>query len=328
MRFEKAKCSEGDLGEILSLYSFGPLVKYADVSGVPNTTFRISTSNWPFILRIYGKGQTSFEHMLLEHKLLEFLAVKGVNSPRLLVGANGCTLQSWRGYHLCAFAMVEGVTADALSITPEIATSVGRSVAKLRLALREFPVSFIPEAETIFARGQLAIGAMRRSLSEKSWELDVAVVEEHWMDAAKLLRTQCKGAQSLLHADTWPPNVICKDGQVAGIIDFDDCCYGPEIIDFAIPLQEFAVFQPEAEGHELARAFFSGLAQAGAKLSRGDLPLLIPAMRLMCSVWCAYNVIQSPKIEDALLYYRRLEKFSSESFVRSLRELIELALAP
>jgi hypothetical protein len=59
-----------------------------------------------------------------------------------------------------------------------------------------------------------------------------------------------------------------------------------------------------------------------------DLPLLIPAMRLMCSMWCAYNVVQSPKIEDALLYYRRLEKFSSESFVRSLRELIELALAP
>ena len=322
MGFEKAVCSKPALEEIVALFPFGPLVNYTDVSGVPNTTYLIYAESRQFLIRIYGKGQSSLAHILLEHELLVHLEQKGFRSPRLLRGRDGKMLFSWNGFYGCAFTFIPGMTADTLPITPAIAESVGESVASFGEAVADFPIGNVPLEETLLSRGELAMNQMGGALVDRGWLFDGPAVYAQWQAATRVLRSSCQAEQmGLLHADTWPPNIMCNGDEVVGILDYDDCCFGPRIVDIAIPLQEFALFQPDEKRHELAMAFVAGLGRRGEHLDAPDWSVLMACMEFMCSVWFAYNVIQSPRREDAELYYKRLEMLRNTGLTERLGEL-------
>lgn len=324
MQFEKASCTPRDIAQIASLYPSGKHISSEDVSGVPNTTFKVRTENRRFMIRIYGKGQSSLEHINLEHKLLHFLEEKMFPSPRLIIGIDGKALQIWNGFYVCAFSYINGTTADRIKITTDIAYSVGAVVALFRKVVAGFPADAIPKRENLFERGKFAFDSVQDALQQKSWKFDLAVVEEQRKNAQKELNV---GVQydGLLHADTWPPNVICDAERVVGILDFDDCCYGPAIVDIAIPLQEFVIFQDAAMRNSLAVAFFSGFVDSNGVLPRAHLRLFVPAMEFMCAVWFAYNIIQSPLKEDAELYFNRLKLLKGGKYRKELTDFINKA---
>ncbi len=55
----------------------------------------------------------------------------------------------------------------------------------------------------------------------------------------------------LLHGDYWPGNLLWKDGQLVGVVDWEDAHLGDPLIDLAISRVEFALFM----GVEAVEAF-------------------------------------------------------------------------
>jgi aminoglycoside phosphotransferase (APT) family kinase protein len=85
-------------------------------------------------------------------------------------------------------------------------------------------LSFLPKQEKIYAK----------KLSERPSILDESLNEGLIRDALESVWPPPQLNQSvLLHGDFWPGNILWKDGQIVGIIDWEDAAFGDPLADVA-----------------------------------------------------------------------------------------------
>jgi homoserine kinase type II len=324
MQFDKPVVLPSDISAIMSAYPFGKVLACQELGGLPNTTFKVVTEQNTTAVRIYGLGQSSLEHIDLELKVLQHLARLDFESPRLLAGTNGQFLQQWKDYRVCVTEFIPGVTADTIALTPELVRDVGRLVASFQRAMALFETDFIPDGGTVIARGLGGLASLDAILSRRGWEMDTGGVIPQWHRASEPLVSHNADLDSnVIHADIWPPNVICKGERVVGLVDFDDCLYGATFIDVAIAMLEFSMFQDFVVDEELAVAFFSGYFSHGGVLSALEEELIVNAIEMLYMIWLTYYAAQSPYFEEAEKYLHQLILLSDDAFRRRLCADIE-----
>lgn len=327
MDFDKPLVLPEDIPLILSNYSIGNVISTEPLHGVPNTTVKVITEQRTVAVRVYGQGQSSIEHIDLEMKVLKHLDDLGFQSPRVIPGSDGMSVQRWRHYWVCVTDFIHGEVASSVKLTPELVEDVGRLVASFQTAMRGFELESIPPGETFLERGSHVLellddvvkkrGLRFASISVRSaWDHAARVLNEHWEDLNK----------NIIHADIWPTNVIVIANRVVGLIDFDDCLYGPTVLDVAIPLMEFSMFQDTTLRHDLAEAFLTGFFRSGGSITEIEEALLLSAMEMTCAMWVAYYAMQSPDFREGEVYLRRLDLFANsnyrEKMVSDLHKLI------
>lgn len=320
MNFDKPIVTEQDLTEIMKSYEHGLLKSIENLGGIPNTSYKVTTPTRTLAVRIYNNGQSSDEHVKLEIAVLQHLAKIDFLTPHPVVGIDGNVIQYWKGYRVCATEFINGLRADLAEIHPLLVQDVGRVVAQLQKALSSFKVNHIPESETLFAKGEDAIASMPEALERRGWKgLEIDHVQPYWNRAKQAFMMHDEELTShIIHADTWPPNVLCEKNRVTGLLDFDDCCFGPTVFDVIVPMMEFSMFCGAELDPKLATAFFTGYFASGGKLSSLERSLIADGVELLCAMWFAYNIIQAPQINAAITYLNRLQNF------RSMKRRIEL----
>jgi homoserine kinase type II len=315
MQFDKPIVLPSDISVIMSSYPFGKVLACQEMGGLPNTTYKVVTEQKETAVRIYGRGQSSLEHIDLELKVLQHLARLDFESPRLLAGRNSRFLQQWKGYRVCVTEFIPGVTADKIALTPELVYDVGRLVASFQKAMASFKTDVIPEGGTVLARGLGGLASLDTVLSQRGWEMDISDVIPQWQRASEPFVSHDVALDSnVIHADIWPPNVICEGARAVGLVDFDDCLFGATFIDVAITLLEFAMFQDFVVDEELTVAFFAGYFRHGGRLSALEEGLIVNAIEIMYVIWLAYYVAQSPHFEEAEKYLRQLNLLADDAF--------------
>jgi Ser/Thr protein kinase RdoA (MazF antagonist) len=216
------------------------------------------------------------------------------------------------------------VTADKIVLTPELVFDVGRLVASFEKAMALFETDVIPDGGTVIARGLDGLASLDAVLSRRCWEMDIGDVIPQWQRASEpFVSNYVELDSNVIHADIWPPNVICEGATVVGLVDFDDCLYGATFIDVAITLLEFSMFQDFVVDEELAVALLAGYFQHGGMLSALEEDLIVNAIEMMYVIWLAYYVSQSPYFEEAEKYLHRLNLLSDDAFRRRLRVDVE-----
>jgi len=315
MEFDKPVVLPEDVSVIMSSYPFGEVLDCQNLGGIPNTTYKVVTEQRTVAVRIYSHGQSSLEHIKLELKVLQHLASMDFESPRLLPGTDGQLLQQWKGYWVCASEFIPGVMADTIQLTPKLVGDAGRLVASFQRAMASFKIDEIPEGETFIERGGDVLESLDPALGKRGWEMDVRNVIPQWERASEpFIRNSANLKSNFIHADIWPPNAICEGDKVVGLVDFDDCLYGATIIDVAIALMEFSMFQDVVMDEELAMAFLANYFRHGGTISPLEEKLIVDAMEMTCAMWLAYNVIQAPTFEEAEIYLRRLDLLHDGTF--------------
>jgi Ser/Thr protein kinase RdoA (MazF antagonist) len=318
MEFHKPQVSAKDLSTIVSYYPFGDLKKYIDLGGIPNSTFKVEVSAKTFVVRIYGQGQSSLDHIIFEHEVLRHLERLDFPSPRLIKARDNSILKQWQGYWVCATEFIEGVTADKIERTPALLRDVGKLVASFEKAMRSADIH-VPEGETFMERGDFALQSLPSGINKLGLDVDLSNVIAQWERSCRsfiLNRSYLKS--NILHADIWPPNVICREEEVVGLTDFDDCCYGATIIDLALALMEFTMFEDITMDFELAHELFCGYLQEGGNLTALEASMIVDAMEMACAMWYAYNVIEAPIYQEAEIYLSRLNQFYSTTYKKYL----------
>jgi aminoglycoside phosphotransferase (APT) family kinase protein len=122
----------------------------------------------------------------------------------------------------------EDAGTGRLASLPEAAVALGRFVAELQaIDMTEAP----PPGSEGFSRG-LALGgdaAVREVLPQCEGLIDVRRVADVWADA--LAAPVWDGPPVWLHADLIPPNLLVRDGALAGVLDFGAMATGDPAYD-------------------------------------------------------------------------------------------------
>lgn len=321
MDFDKPVVLPSDVSVIMSSFPFGEVLECHKLGGVPNTTYKAVTEQKVVAVRIYSHGQSSLEHITLELEVLQHLAKMNFESPRLLTGTNGEILQQWKGYWVCATEFINGAMADTIHLTQNIAGDVGRVVASFQKAMESFQIDAIPEGETFMERGVDVLKPLYSVLSKRGWDIDVRNVIPLWERASEpFIRHSSDLNSNVIHADIWPANVICEGEKVVGLIDFDDCLYGATIIDVAIALMEFSMFQKTVMDEELAMAFLTNFFRHGGMISSFEENLIVNAMEVTCAIWVGYYVMQEQTFEEGEIFLRRLNLLSESTYRQKIQD--------
>src|SRR5581483_4296617 len=226
MYFDRPVISIKDILEIMLSYPFGEVLECEYLGGVPNVTFKVVTQQRTLAVRISNNGYTSIDHLNTEIKLLEHLVGIGfAESPRPVVGSNGEVLQQWKGYRVFASDYIRGIPGEKVEITPGLCHDVGRIVASLQKALSSFKGA-VPRGESFVERGTRLLDLLPSTSGMMGWELDVSQILAQWKRSnTSFIQLSDRFVSSIIHSDIWPPNVICKQETVVGVVDFDDWCY-------------------------------------------------------------------------------------------------------
>lgn len=118
--------------------------------------------------------------------------------------------------------------------------------------------------------------------------------------------------QQLIHGDLHYDNVLCQDGSVTGLLDFEFCAFDWRAMELAVCLSKYADKPDEAL--DIFRLFVEGFAEQGclSKLEATLIPDLI-ILRILSNV--VYFIGRSYAGEDSSAsltsraenYYKRIE---------------------
>lgn len=293
-------------------YGIGEPVDCTYLGGIPNVTYSVSTDHGRFAVRVCNNGYTSVPHLECEVRALTHLHRHGFHlAPKPVPGLDGQLIQRWCGYRVLVTEFIMGTSADKIPIDAVVCEEIGAAVAALNRALAGFEHR-LPQSESYRSRSL----RLFEQTGPTGWPLDWSTLWAQWQAQWQRAMAELEGAPGAtsvaIHSDIWPPNVICRNGHVVGIIDFDDLAVGPVQLELAAVLTEFA-FTADAELDEhLAGAILRGFAAGGGRLAPGEHQLLVAGIEASCAAWIGANVLHGVSVEDSLSLIRTLRRLADE----------------
>lgn len=323
MEFDKPTVLPEDLPTLASLFSSGDVLEIEYLGGVPNVTYKVITNPKKMAIRVSNHGYTSIEHLKTEIEILKHLENSEFQkSPKLIRGLDGNCVQYWKGYPVCATEYIPGIPGDKTPITSELCHDVGFNLSLMQKSLSSFPRT-PGSGMTLSERGEMMLMNFSRRAKRIGWSLDFEKIINQWQFADKvLLSRESEIPHQILHSDIWPPNIISDGDSVAGIIDFDDWCYGPAMIDLCAPLIEFPMFYSNEFNERFALELLKGYFKGGGTISPVEQELIIYGLEVGCAMWLACNALHEVSYEESEIYVYKLDLLSNSNTRNSLIEMI------
>jgi len=210
--------SSEQLRAILALYDIGELVSAKGIAeGVSNSNWLIETRqgamNRRYILTMYER-RIEIADLPFFLGLLDHLAQRGCPVPRTIHLADGRLHANVDGKAVALIEYLPGITVDSPS--PAQARSVGRALAQIHLAARDYParreqtLGLKSWRAAIDQIGADALESFEPGLAKELAE-EIDFLSAHW--PADL-------ASGVSHCDLFPDNVLMLGDRVSGLIDF------------------------------------------------------------------------------------------------------------
>ena len=190
---------------------------YANTGNRSESTFSVGENHCVKVSRRPGElqRQAALQRALFDEQL----------AARVVPATDGADVLTINGMDFMLMERVEGSPVDAAAMLarPENARAIGEGLARLHAALRKCDPLLCREEDYAAALRDWAIPAVKAASSG----------ETAWLDeyADRIERVfPCLPAQ-IVHRDPNPDNLLMKDGQVVGFLDFDLTRILPRIFD-------------------------------------------------------------------------------------------------
>jgi aminoglycoside phosphotransferase (APT) family kinase protein len=121
---------------------------------------------------------------------------------------------------------IEGETVFSLTDAPDLVPQFATHLAAIhRVDCASRDLSFLPDRATLWAS----------IIENRPTQLDDTLSEGRIRDALEAAWPWMqRNASGLLHGDYWPGNILWHDGQLIGILDWEDAAIGDPLADIAI----------------------------------------------------------------------------------------------
>ncbi|MGD8814386.1 MAG: phosphotransferase, partial [Anaerolineales bacterium] len=221
---------------------YGLEVKCTPLSSERDANFRIDTDlGDSFALKISNLNETPEDIDFQTRALLHIEEQDPIFPiPRLVRNREGETfttiMTSHETHHLVhALTFLPGLSMVEVPSTPAVWRNLGKTIARLDLALRSF---FHPHARRTHPWDLIRCTDLRphtKTVSNRNARRNIEAVLDR-MAAEVLTRVKTLRHQ-VIHADANPDNILVdamNPDQIAGILDFGDMVYAPLIAELAI----------------------------------------------------------------------------------------------
>lgn len=310
--------TSADLEELIGHYDVGQLVSAKGIAeGVSNSNWLIETTGKDgngarFILTMYER-RIDLADLPFFLDLLDHLAAKGCPVPRTIHDREGASFR-WIGPK--AVALIEflpGVSVDQPS--PQQAYAVGRVLAQMHLAARDFPKA---RANALGADASAKVlaecGTQKLALIDPALPVTIGI-------AAKIAAEWPQGLpQSVIHSDLFPDNVLMRGDEVSALIDFYFACNDAMAYDLAVT---HAAWSFTAGGHDyrtdVGAALLAGYQEVRPleAAERAAMPILAQAAALRFVSSRAQDWLDTPADalvtrKDPMDFVRRLDFYAAQ----------------
>lgn len=262
--------TESEIGEIINQYNVGKMVKYNGISkGIMNSNYLIETENNKYILRIL-EGDRVIEEEKKELKYLEHLSINGIPCPSVIINKEGKDFVMVQNKMASLFSFLNG--KEVLMPNEKTLNDVGKIIAKMHNLSKGLKLS---RDEGIDLGYLYKCVIKNREKLKTILDKDYDAIEEKVQNAFNAKFSELPSG--IIHNDIFPDNVFIDNGNISGIIDFNDAVTGPFIHDIAIVLN-FWIFNNYKEySQNLTNAFLTGYNEV-RNLEEKELELLPAAL--------------------------------------------------
>jgi Ser/Thr protein kinase RdoA (MazF antagonist) len=237
----------------LSLAASTKLVDLGDECDI----WRVDTSRGAIALRM-SPASRSEAQLIWSHRLLAFVATRVPEAVAPMATMQDKTLIEWEGRAVSVYPWVEGEAATLE--TPHLCQLAASLLARLHKAMRNW---LEPAPRQASGEGQPA------ELADTELDRTLAEIERS--------RELVRGS---IHGDYYPRNLICREGRIVAVIDWDESHDDLLVQELAWAVWEFAQHPSDADLRiDGARHFLAAYAGEGGPVPASEYRLVVPLIR-------------------------------------------------
>lgn len=227
-----SKLEELDLRALASAFSLGDYVDSQRIwAGTVNTNYHLETSAGDFFLRINeGKEEEDVEY---EVAVLEFFTRHSVNTPLPRLSRTNNRYYKYQGLFISVFDWQEGKQVSSQTIESEHCHSLGLEMGKLH-ACSPIPVPLQRPSRYSDAELRTRFESFSQS-SDPALQGAIAAIAEEFVYLNSVAATREGLAETLIHGDLFPDNVIVSESGLV-LLDFEQACFGYAVYDLAVTI--------------------------------------------------------------------------------------------
>ena len=230
--------------------------------------WRVEAGRGEVVVRLAPRWRST-EELAWTHELIAFAARSIPEAIAPLVGGDGTTVFRWEGQPVAVFPLVAGAILDREDGAQRLAAA--ELLARLRRALPAWP-----GLRSRPASGQDAPETWPRPADPVEWA-DPALDAWHeaWLRSPGAARPPIP-----IHGDFYRRNLLCRDGRILGLIDWDDARLAHPLRELAWSIWELNKVVSGDDLHlDRARAFLDAYVAAGGPVASEDERAVIPLIR-------------------------------------------------
>ena len=219
------KLSDDYIKNILKNYSFKKVDRIEEISeGILNTNYFIEGDKGKFIFRIL-EGERDYTEEVKELEFLEYLNLNGFPCPTAIKNDSGDNYTFIDGKMTSVFTFIEGEKVK--SINENNMKEIGQKLGKMHTLLKDRDIKRNRKIDMQYFYDIISKADLREILKD-----DYDFIMKYYERASKIDYSNLPFG--IIHNDIFPDNVFMQNGEISGIIDFNDCLRGPLILDLAI----------------------------------------------------------------------------------------------
>ncbi|GAB5522444.1 MAG: aminotransferase class III-fold pyridoxal phosphate-dependent enzyme [Roseivirga sp.] len=219
--------------------------QFKKLVGYISTNYRIKCNQGTYLLKVYKDSPEDREQVLAEIEMIRCLDHLDAQSVSTAIpNSKGDLITVLDGHIYRLMSFVEGQFLKEVEPTPTMYTSLGRFMGKIDVKLKDFRNAPI-EARKLdwdlqyFQRVPPLTKYVQKPDDRKLVEHFILQWDQHVYPRLEQLR------RAIIHNDGNDWNVLIRQGEVKGIIDFGDAVHTPLINELGIAMA-YALFDKEA----------------------------------------------------------------------------------
>lgn len=211
------KLSRKEIEEIISFYSFNKLDSFTPIEeGIENTNYIIVVEGKKYILTIFEK-RVKEQDLPFFCELISLLNQSGFKCPRPLKNNENNSISNFKNKKLTILTFIEGRSKEKLNAAD--CKAIGKEAARLHNLTSNFKIKRENALSVKSWRGMF--DNIKNDCNKIHKDLP-GLIEGNLKDIEKNWPTNLP--RGIIHADLFKDNIIFKNDNINGIIDFTFSC--------------------------------------------------------------------------------------------------------
>lgn len=248
------KLDREQVEEIVNKYDIGTLEKYNGINkGIMNSNYLLETDKAKYILRIL-EGDRDLETEKKELEFLEYLSENGIPCPEVLINKKNEDYILINGKMASIFAFLKG--SEVLDVNSSILYKFGKILAKMHKLSKGM---ILERKEKIEMKHLFSFISSDKKKLKKLLAENYDIITEKYKKLKE--RDFISLPSGIIHNDIFPDNVFTLDGEITGVIDFNDSITGNFLHDIAIVINFWIYNKKSYYDEELIENFLKGYTE-------------------------------------------------------------------